>query len=122
MVVALLALDDVAAVAWIPGEGVVARAHQGDVVALAAVENVVLVTAEQQVVAQTAEELVVSGVSLERQGDRLCGEAGCRDGVVAAECVDDEGVARLCVANRDCSPQARNEGTGGILADADLVI
>ena len=84
-VVAVPAFDDVASVARIPGEGVVAGAHQGDVVALASVHRVVSVTAEQHVVAQAAEELVVSGAPVEREGDRLSREAGRRDVVVAVE-------------------------------------
>ena len=46
----VLALDDVAAVARIPLEGVVARAQEGGVGALVAVDEVVAVAAEQRVV------------------------------------------------------------------------
>ena len=49
-----LAFDDVAAVAGIPDEGVVARAEQGDVVAAAAVDDVVAVAADDGVVAVAA--------------------------------------------------------------------
>ena len=45
---AVLALDDVAAVAWIPDEGVVAGAQERDVVAAVAVDRVVPVAAEQR--------------------------------------------------------------------------
>ena len=47
-VVAVLALDGVAAVAGVPDEGVVAGAEQGRVVAAAAVDDVVAVAADQQ--------------------------------------------------------------------------
>ena len=48
-VVAVLALDDVAAVARIPGERVVAGAEEGDVRAAVAVDRVVAVAAEERV-------------------------------------------------------------------------
>ena len=53
-VVAVLALDGVAAVAGVPDEGVVAGAHEGDVVAAAAGDDVVAVAADQHVVALAA--------------------------------------------------------------------
>ena len=62
---AVLALDDVAAVARIPLEDVVAGAEEGDVVALLAVDEVVAVAAEQQVDAVAAEDGVVAGAAVD---------------------------------------------------------
>ena len=53
---AVLALDDVVAVARVPLEHVVAGAHERHVVALLAVDEVVAVAAEQEVDAVAAEE------------------------------------------------------------------
>ena len=63
---AVLALDDVAAVARIPLERVVAGAEQGDVVALVAVDEVVAVAADQHVVAVAAEDRVVARAAVDR--------------------------------------------------------
>ena len=65
---AVLALDDVAAVAGIPLERVVAGAEERDVVALLAVDEVVAVAAEQHVDAVAAEQGVVAGAAVD--GDR----------------------------------------------------
>ena len=62
---AVLALDDVAAVARIPLEDVVAGAEEGGVVALLAVDEVVAVAAEQQVDAVAAEDGVVAGAAVD---------------------------------------------------------
>ena len=120
-VVSVPAFDDVASVARIPGEGVVAGAHQGDVVALASVHRVVPVTAEQHVVAQAAEELVVSGAPVEREDDRLSREAGRRDVVVAVETLDDERVARLLVVKRHLCGEAGDGEAACALVDANPV-
>jgi hypothetical protein len=68
-----LALDHVASVAWIPGEGVVAGAHQRDVVAGVAVDRVVSEPAEQRLDTPAAGEGVVSSSAGERRRD-LVGE------------------------------------------------
>ena len=62
---AVLALDDVAAVAGIPLERVVAGSEQRDVVALVAVDEVVAVAAEQDVGAVAAEERVVARAAVD---------------------------------------------------------
>ena len=64
-----LALDDVAAVARIPDERVVAVAEQGHVVAAAAVDDVVAVTADQRVGALAAGDGVVAGAAVDREAD-----------------------------------------------------
>ena len=67
---AVLAFDDVAAVARIPLEGVVAGAEEGDVVALLAVDEVVAVAAEQSVDAVAAENGVVAAAAVDRDLDQ----------------------------------------------------
>ena len=69
-VAAGLALDDVAAVAGVPLERVVAGAEEADVVALLAVDEVVAVAAEQHVGAVAAEERVVAGAAVDGDLDQ----------------------------------------------------
>ncbi len=76
---AVLALDDVAAVARIPLEDVVAGAQEGDVVALLAVDEVVAVAAEQQVDAVAAEDRVVAGAAVDGDLDQGGQVAGGRE-------------------------------------------
>ena len=73
---AVLALDDVAAVARIPLERVVAGAEERDVVALLAVDEVVAVAAEQDVDAVAAEQRVVARAAVDR--DARSARPGCR--------------------------------------------
>ena len=87
---AVLALDDVAAVARVPLEHVVAGAEEGDVVALLAVDEVVAVAAEEHVVAVAAEDGVVAGAAVDGDCDQRREIAGGRERVVAAVHVDDE--------------------------------
>ena len=87
---AVLALDDVAAVARIPLEYVVAGAEEGDVVALVAVDEVVAVAAEQGVGAVAAEDGVVAGAAVEGERDQRGQVAAGDDQVVAAVGVEDE--------------------------------
>ena len=108
-VAAGFALDGVAAVARVPDEGVVAGAQGCGVVASVAVDGVVAVAADQRLDALAAGERVVAGAAVDEQGDRLSGEAGRRDGVVAAEAVDGEQVGRVLVLDRD---RARQTGRG----------
>jgi hypothetical protein len=56
-----LALDRVAAVAWVPDEGIVAGAQQRQVVAAVAVDRVVAGAAEQGLRSGASEQRVVSG-------------------------------------------------------------
>ena len=88
LVVAGLALDDVAAVAWVPLEDVVAGAQERDVVALVAVDEVVAVAAEQHVRALAAEDRVVARAAVDRQFDDACRQRGRGHPVVAAKGVD----------------------------------
>ena len=67
---AVLAFDDVAAVARVPDEGVVAGAEQRRVVAAAAVDEVVAVAAEQHVVAVAAGDGVVAGAAVDGELDQ----------------------------------------------------
>ena len=84
-----LALDDVAAVAGIPLEDVVAGAEEGDVVALVAVDEIVAVAAEEGVDAVAAENGVVASTAVDF---RLMRERDCpwREGVVTTVHVEDE--------------------------------
>ena len=77
--------DRVAAVAGIPGEGVVAGAEVGEVVAAAADHRVVAVAADQGVVALAAGDGVVAGAAIDGQPDDARRKRGGIDGVVAAE-------------------------------------
>ena len=70
-VVAVLALDDVAAVARIPDERVVARAHQGRIGSTVAVDRVVAAGTEQQLRSRAAGQGVVPVAAVERRGDRV---------------------------------------------------
>src|SRR5262249_56629692 len=101
-------LDDVASVARVPFEGVVAIAHPRDVVALEPAERVVSVPAEQRVVALAAEKRVVTGASVDCESDRLSRKHRRRGVVIALQAVDDELVARLSVLNSDQRSQARD--------------
>src|SRR4029453_12008425 len=74
---AVLALDCVVAVAWIPDEGVVACAQQRQVVAAVAVDRVGAVAAEQELVALAAGDRVVSVSTVDRGWD------GVGEGTVA---------------------------------------
>ena len=60
-----LPVDDVAAVARVPPEGVVAGAQHGRVGAAVAVDDIVAGPADEQLVAVTADELVVAGTAEE---------------------------------------------------------
>src|SRR5207248_11206594 len=64
---ALLALDDVAAVARIPDEGVFAGAQEREIVAAIAVDRVVAVAAAQRLDAFAAGDRVVSSAAVEAQ-------------------------------------------------------
>ncbi len=66
---AVLALDDIAAVAGIPDEGVVTGAHECHVVAAVSIDGVVSVAAEQQLGARASGQAVVSGSAVDRQRD-----------------------------------------------------
>ena len=66
-----LALDGVAAVARIPDEGVVAGAHERQVVAPVAVDRVVPVAAEQPLGSGASGEVVVSVSTVERRRDAV---------------------------------------------------
>ena len=74
---AVLALDGVAAVAWVPDEGVVAGAHQRCVVAAVAVDRVVPVAAERVDALASGERVVPSPPSRVRA--IACGESRGRD-------------------------------------------
>ena len=89
-VVAVLALDHVAAVARVPDERVVARAKQGRVVAAAAGDDVVAVAAQQRVAAVAAGDGVVAGAAVDGEVDEVGQPVAGGDDVVAAIGVDDE--------------------------------
>ena len=88
---AVLAFDDIAAVAGVPYESVAAAAEKSRVVALIAVDGVIAVTAEQGVGAVAAVERVIADAAVERElHQSRQGAPG--EGVVAAEAVDDNAV------------------------------
>ena len=89
---AVLALHDVAAVARIPGEGVVAGSQQCHVGAAVPVDRVVPVTGVEDVVAAAAGDRVVPGAAVRGELDRARGEARGVDRVVAVGRVDRERV------------------------------
>ena len=86
----VLALDDVAAVAGIPLEGVVAGAEEGDVVALLAVDEVVVDAAEQHVGTVAAEDRVVACTAVDGDRDERGQVSGRGEAVVASVGVEDE--------------------------------
>ena len=77
-----LALDDVAAVARVPGEAILARAQERHVGALVAVGGVVAVAADQRLGAAAADEIVVAVTAVERVG------AAADERVIAALAVE----------------------------------
>src|SRR5262249_45375856 len=93
-VLAVLALDDVAAVAGVPHERVVPRPQERHVVAAAAGHQVVAVAPEEGVGAGAADDGVVAGPAVHRQPDHAGGQGGGAHHVVAAERVHHEGVVR----------------------------
>ena len=99
-VVAVLALDDVAAVARIPDERVVARAHESGVGSAVAVDRVVPVAADRLLDARAAGDPVAAAAAVEREGDRPGGESDGREAVDAAGAVDDELVGRVLMLHR----------------------
>ena len=109
-----LALDGVAAVAGVPDEGVVARAHQGRVVAAAAVD---------EVVAGAADDGVVAVAAVEREVDLAGVEPGGVDGVVAGAAVDDERVdAASAPAIVTCAASPLTATDAPLLDDVDRVV
>ena len=87
---AVLAFDDVAAIARIPLERIVSGAEEGSVAALIAVDEIISVAADQEVIAGAAEDRVIAAAAIDRELDLPCGERCRIDGVVAAKPVDDE--------------------------------
>ena len=77
-------LDDVAAIARIPLEDVVARAEKGSVVAAIPVDEIVAVAADKKVRARAAEERVVARAAVHRDLHDAGRERCCGDHVVAA--------------------------------------
>ena len=81
-----LTFEGVVVVTRVPDEGVVAGAHEGEVVAVAAVDQVVALAAEEDVRAETAVHRQLDSVSLQ----------ACRvDDVVAAKPIDRQPIIRL---------------------------
>ena len=113
-VVAGLAFDDVAAVAGVPLEDVVAGAEEGGVVALLAVDEVVAVAAEQQVDAVAAEQRVVARAAVDGDLDQRGEVAGGGERVVAAV-----GVEHEVLAGADVDGERR--GVEAVEADARAV-
>ena len=85
---------DVAAVAGIPLERVVARAELREVVAAVAVDEVVAVAADDGVDALRAGDRVVAGAAVDPERGRLRLLRRAGDHVVAAEPVDEQLVGR----------------------------
>lgn len=85
---AVLAFDDVAAIARIPLKRIVSGAKECDVTALIAVNEIVSVAADQGVIAGAAEDRVIAAAAINRERELPCGEPRRVDGVVAAERVN----------------------------------
>ena len=99
-VVAVLALDDVAAVAGIPDERVVAGAHQGRVGTTVAVDRVVAAGADQHLRSGATGERVVPVATVERRRDRVREDAVRlvdAHRVVAITCVEVDAVDVLAL-------------------------
>src|SRR5204862_4125482 len=104
-----LTFDDIAAVARIPDEGIVAVAERSGVVAAPAGDGVVAVAADQDVIAVAAGDGVVSGAAVDRQLHGSGLQTGGTDDVVATEGVDDEPVVGALGAGKgDRCRQAGN--------------
>src|SRR5205814_5589344 len=84
------ALDGVAAVTWIPDEGVVAGAEVGRVVAAPADDDVVAVAADQRVIAVAAGDGVVAGAAVEREVNEAGQPIAGGDDVIAGVGVQHE--------------------------------
>ena len=118
-VVAGLAFHNVAAIARVPDELVVAVAQQGDVVASAAGDDVIAGTADEDIRAGAAGDGVVAVAAVDGEVDRACGERRGVDRVVAAERPDDQAVVgALGGVQRHLRRQARD---GHCIAAADNV-
>ena len=113
---AVLAFDDVARVAGIPGEAVVARAEGRDVVALISVGVVVPRAPDQLIDARSAEQHVVPRPAVEGELDRRGGQIRCRDRVVTAEAVDDERVGGSLRVGDPCERGQAGRGRTTVLA------
>ena len=107
-----LPLDDVAAVARIPAERVVAAAEEGSVVAAVAVDEVVLGAAEQLIVAVAAADRVVPGAAVCGQVGQRCQPVAAGDGVVAAQCLDEQ-LLRRDQVDRRARRRARHADVSG---------
>ena len=112
---AVLAFDRVAAVAWIPDEGVVAGTQQGQVVAAVAVDRVVPVAAEQRLDAFAAGDRVVSGAAVDRRRDAVGEDAVAL--VDAHDVVAGRGRRRRSLATRS---RAEAEVGRAVVTDVDL--
>src|SRR5262245_22580813 len=115
---AVSALDLIAAVAWIPLEGVIARAEEGAVVALLAVDEIVAVAAEEGIGAVSTENGVVAGAAVDGHADEARKVARGAEAVIAAVHVEDEVFGRADIdaegAGRDSvEPHARTVGGEG---------
>jgi hypothetical protein len=104
-----LALEGVAAVAWIPDESVVAGTHQRQVVALVAVDRVVAVAAEQRLGSPAAGKLVLTAPTVEGRRDGVGEDAVAfvdPDEVVAGPSLDDDrgDVCTACACTTKVTP------------------
>ncbi len=87
---AVLAVDDVAAVARVPDERVVAAAESRRVAATAAGDDVVTIAAEERVVAVAAGDGVITGAAIDRDIDEVGEAIAGGEDVVAAIHVENE--------------------------------
>ncbi len=130
---AVLPLDEVAAVARVPAERVVAGSEEAAVVAAVAVDRVVTLAAEQQLGAVAAVDRVVPGAAVDRDLDQGCEPDRAGDRVVAVEPFDvQEVVRRLRVldlhgrgqpghVDRTCVGRDRDRVVAGGAVDGDRV-
>ena len=91
---AVLTFDDVAAVARIPDEGVVAGTHEPGVGASVSVDRVVAAATDEALGSVAAVDPVVPVAAVDRDLDQGCQAGRARDRVVAGEPVDVQDVVR----------------------------
>ena len=87
---AVLAIDRVAAVARVPDEGVIAGAEECEVVTLVAVDDIIAIATDEDVRTSAAVDRVVAGAAVDREDRDAGSQSRGRDGVVAAEAIDDQ--------------------------------
>src|SRR5215472_15079718 len=82
------AIDDIAAVAWIPDEDIIAGAEKRKVGALSARDDIITGAADQQVGALAADNGIVAGAAIDRELSQPSWERRSIDRIVPADAID----------------------------------